>query len=70
MANIYTSAEQLIGRTPLLELTHIEKEYSLNARILGKLEYYNLAGSVKDRIAKSMIEDAEASGALKPGQRS
>ena len=67
MANIYTSAEQLIGRTPILELTHIEREYKLNARILGKMECWNLAGSVKDRIAKSMIEDAEASGRLKPG---
>ena len=67
MANIYTSAEQLIGHTPVLELTHIENEYGLNARILGKMEGWNLAGSVKDRIAKSMIEDAEASGKLKPG---
>ena len=67
MANIYTSAEQLIGRTPILELTHIEREYKLSARILGKMECWNLAGSVKDRIAKSMIEDAEASGRLKPG---
>ena len=67
MARIYTSAEQLIGRTPILELTHIERAYWLNARILGKLEFWNLAGSVKDRIAKSMIEDAEASGELKPG---
>ena len=67
MANIYTSAEQLIGHTPILELTHIENKYKLNARILGKMEHWNLAGSVKDRIAKSMIEDAEASGKLKPG---
>ena len=67
MANIYTSADQLIGKTPLLELTHIEKELGLKARILAKLEYLNPAGSVKDRIAKSMIDDAEASGRLKPG---
>ena len=67
MANIYTSAEQLIGRTPILELTRLENEYGLNARILGKMECCNLAGSVKDRIARSMIEDAEASGRLKPG---
>lgn len=67
MSRIYTSADQLIGRTPLLELTHIEKQYSLKARILAKLEYFNPAGSVKDRIAKAMIDDAEASGRLKPG---
>ena len=67
MSNIYTSADQLIGKTPLLELTHIEKENALEATILGKLEYFNPAGSVKDRIAKAMIDDAEASGALKPG---
>ena len=66
MANIYTSADQLIGKTPLLELTHIEKAYGLKAKILAKLEYFNPAGSVKDRIAKAMIEDAEASGKLKP----
>lgn len=64
---IYTSADQLIGKTPLLELTHIEKELGLQARLLAKLEYFNPAGSVKDRIAKRMIEDAEASGKLKPG---
>ena len=64
MANIYTSADQLIGRTPLLELTHIEKELGLNARILAKLEYLNPACSVKDRVAKAMIDDAEASGRL------
>ncbi|MBP3654044.1 MAG: cysteine synthase A [Oscillospiraceae bacterium] len=67
MANIYTSADQLIGKTPLLELTHIEKELGLNAKVLAKLEYFNPAGSVKDRIAKAMIDDAEASGKLKPG---
>ena len=67
MAKIYTSADQLIGGTPLLELTHIEKKYDLKARILGKLEYFNPAGSVKDRIAKAMIDDAEATGKLKPG---
>lgn len=67
MANIYTSADQLIGKTPLLELTHIEKTYDLKAKILAKLEYFNPAGSVKDRIAKAMIDDAEASGKLKPG---
>ena len=67
MANIYTSADQLIGKTPLLELTHIEKEENLKATILAKLEYFNPAGSVKDRIAKKMIDDAEARGALKPG---
>ncbi len=67
MRNIYTSADQLIGKTPLLELVHIEKEEGLEARILGKLEYFNPAGSVKDRIAKAMIDAAEASGKLKPG---
>lgn len=66
MANIYTSADQLIGRTPLLELSNIEKALGLKARILGKLEYFNPAGSVKDRIAKAMIDDAEAAGILKP----
>ncbi|MBQ8640955.1 MAG: pyridoxal-phosphate dependent enzyme, partial [Clostridia bacterium] len=58
MARIYTSADQLIGKTPLLELTHIEKEYDLKAKILAKLEYFNPAGSVKDRIAKGMIDAA------------
>ena len=67
MAKIYTSADQLIGKTPLLELTHIEKELNLQAKVLAKLEYFNPAGSVKDRIAKKMIDDAEASGKLKPG---
>ena len=67
MANIYTSADQLIGKTPLLELVHIEEQEGLKAKILAKLEYFNPAGSVKDRIAKSIIDDAEASGALKPG---
>ena len=67
MANIYTSADQLIGKTPLLELTHIEKSEGLNAKILAKLEYFNPAGSVKDRIAKAMIDDAEAKGILKAG---
>ncbi|MBO4915919.1 MAG: cysteine synthase A [Oscillospiraceae bacterium] len=67
MAAIYTSADQLIGKTPLLELTHIEKEDGLDAVVLAKLEYLNPAGSVKDRIAKAMIDDAEASGRLKPG---
>lgn len=67
MANIYTSADQLIGRTPLLELTQIEKSEGLNAKILAKLEYFNPAGSVKDRIAKAMIDDAEARGILKTG---
>lgn len=67
MANIYTSADQLVGKTPLLELTHIEKELGLQAKIYAKLEYFNPAGSVKDRIAKSMIEDAEKSGKLKAG---
>ena len=67
MSKIYTSADQLIGHTPLLELTHIEEEEKLEARILAKLEYFNPAGSVKDRIAKGIIDDAEKSGALKPG---
>ena len=67
MSKIYTSADQLIGRTPLLELMHIEAAEGLQAKILGKLEYFNPAGSVKDRIAKAMIDDAEASGKLKPG---
>ena len=67
MSKIYTSADQLIGKTPLLELTHIEKELDLKAKILAKLEYFNPAGSVKDRIAKATIDDAKASGALKPG---
>lgn len=67
MSKIYTSADQLIGKTPLLELTHLEKALGLEARLLAKLEYLNPAGSVKDRIAKSMIDDAEARGLLKPG---
>ena len=67
MSKIYTSADQLIGKTPLLELVHLEKELGLEATILAKLEYFNPAGSVKDRIAKAMIDDAEASGKLKPG---
>ena len=67
MSKIYTSADQLIGRTPLLELTHIEATEGLDAKILAKLEYFNPAGSVKDRIAKAMIDDAEATGKLKPG---
>ena len=67
MSRIYTSADQLIGHTPLLELTHLEKKYGLKARLLGKLEYLNPAGSVKDRIARAMIDDAEANGLLKPG---
>lgn len=67
MSAVYTSADQLIGKTPLMELTHIEKKLGLNARILAKLEYFNPAGSVKDRIAKSMIDDAEEKGLLKPG---
>ena len=67
MARIYTSADQLIGNTPLLELTHIERERGLKARILAKLEYFNPAGSVKDRIARAMIDAAEASGRLRPG---
>ena len=67
MSKIYISADQLIGRTPLMELTHLEKKENLSARILAKLEYFNPAGSVKDRIAKAMIDDAEAKGVLKPG---
>lgn len=67
MSKIYTSAEQLIGHTPLLELTHIETAEGLEARLLAKLEYFNPAGSVKDRVAKAMIDDAEATGKLKPG---
>jgi cysteine synthase A len=67
MSNIYTSTDQLIGKTPLLELTHIEKTLGLKAKLLAKLEYFNPAGSVKDRIAKAMIDDAEDSGKLKPG---
>ena len=67
MSRIFTSADQLIGGTPLLELTHIEKVEGLSARVLAKLEYFNPAGSVKDRIAKAMIDEAEASGKLKPG---
>lgn len=67
MANIKTSVTELIGHTPLLELTHIEKELGLKAKLVAKLEYFNATGSVKDRIAKKMIEDAEASGILKPG---
>ena len=67
MSHIYTSADQLIGRTPLLELTHIEKKFGLNARVLAKLEYFNPGGSVKDRVALAMIDDAEARGLLKSG---
>ena len=67
MSNIYTSADQLIGRTPLLELTHLEKAHDLKAKLVAKLEYFNPAGSVKDRIAKAMIDDAEAKGLLKAG---
>ena len=67
MSKIYTSADQLIGHTPLLELTHIENAENLKAKILAKLEYFNPAGSVKDRIARAMIDDAEATGKLKPG---
>ena len=67
MSKIYTSADQLIGKTPLLELVHIEQAENLEARVLGKLEYFNPAGSVKDRIAKAMIDDAEQKGLLKPG---
>ena len=66
MSKIYTSADQLIGKTPLLELTHIEKKYGLKAKVLAKLEYFNPAGSVKDRIARKMLDDAEASGKLTP----
>ena len=67
MSNIYTSADQLIGKTPLLELTHIEKKLGLKAKLVAKLEYFNPAGSVKDRVAKAMIDDAEAKGILKEG---
>lgn len=67
MATVYTSADQLVGKTPLLELTHIEKQFDLKAKIYAKLEYFNPAGSVKDRIAKAMIEDAEEKGLLKEG---
>ena len=67
MSHIYTSADQLIGKTPLLELTHIEKKFDLKAKILAKLEYFNPAGSVKDRVARAMIDDAEAKGLLKEG---
>ena len=66
MSRIYTAADQLIGHTPLLELTHLEQEFGLKARIVAKVEYFNPAGSVKDRIAKAMIDDAEAKGLLKP----
>ncbi len=66
MSRVYTSAEQLIGKTPLLELTRIEKEYELQAKILAKLEYFNPAGSVKDRVAKAILDDAESTGGLKP----
>ena len=66
MSKIYTSADQLIGKTPLLELTHIEKKYGLKAKVLAKLEYFNPAGSVKDRIARQMLDDAEAAGKLTP----
>ena len=68
MSHIYTSADQLIGKTPLLELTHIEKKFDLKAKILAKLEYFNPAGSVKDRVARAMIDDAEAKGLLKEGE--
>ena len=67
MSRIYTSADQLIGGTPLLELTHIEEKENLKAKVLVKLEYFNPAGSVKDRIGKAMIDDAEKKGLLKPG---
>ncbi len=67
MSAVFTSADQLVGKTPLLELTHLEKTFGLKARVLAKLEYFNPAGSVKDRIAKSMIDDAEKTGKLKPG---
>lgn len=67
MSKIYTSADQLIGKTPLLELTHLEQDWQLKARLLAKLEYFNPAGSVKDRIAKSMLDEAERTGRLKPG---
>lgn len=67
MANIYTSADQLVGKTPLLELTRLEKRFALKARLLAKLEYFNPAGSVKDRIAKAMLDDAQSRGVLRPG---
>ena len=67
MSHIYTSIDQLVGHTPLLELTHLETQLHLNAKLLAKLEYLNPAGSVKDRVAKAMIDDAEAKGLLKPG---
>ena len=67
MSVIYTSVDQLIGNTPLLELTHMEKEYDLKAKVIAKLEYLNPSGSVKDRVAKAMIEEAEKAGKLKPG---
>ena len=67
MSNIYTSADQLIGKTPLLELSRIEEALGLKAKILAKLEYFNPAGSIKDRIAKAMIDDGEKRGLLKPG---
>ena len=67
MSKIYTSADQLIGKTPLLELVHIEEANNLKARILAKLEYFNPAGSVKDRIAKAMLDEAEKTGKLGPG---
>ena len=67
MSKIYTSSDQLIGSTPLLELTHLEKKYGLQAKLLAKLEYFNLTGSVKDRIAREMIDDAEQRGILKEG---
>ncbi|MBQ9464257.1 MAG: pyridoxal-phosphate dependent enzyme, partial [Lachnospiraceae bacterium] len=66
MSKIYTSADQLIGKTPLLELVGLEREYGLEAKVIAKLEYFNPAGSVKDRIAKAMIDDAEAKGLLNP----
>ena len=67
MSKIYTSADQLIGKTPLLELRHIEQAEGLDARLLAKLEYLNPAGSVKDRVAKAMLDDADQKGLLKPG---
>ena len=67
MSNIYTAADQLIGHTPLLELTHIEQNEMLQAKIVAKLESFNPGGSVKDRVAKAMLDDAEAKGLLKPG---
>lgn len=67
MSNIYTSADGLIGKTPLLELVHIEKKFELKAKVVAKLECFNPAGSVKDRIAKAILDDAEISGKLKPG---